>query len=71
MPKLASDPEIIVELAIAEFESRADGDTIPSIDEYTSRFSDIGQSLRSRLEQVAFATRVSDTEYQGRMSDST
>jgi hypothetical protein len=37
---------------VGEFEARQNGDTSPNIDEFTSRFSDLGDSLRSKLSEL-------------------
>ncbi len=53
LPELASDPDCKFQLAVGEFQARQDGDTLPSIDEFTSRFSDISEQLRSKLSELA------------------
>ena len=42
-PNIANDPGIKLQLAVGEFQARQNGDTSPSIDEFTSRFSDLGE----------------------------
>ncbi|MCE9605550.1 MAG: SUMF1/EgtB/PvdO family nonheme iron enzyme [Planctomycetia bacterium] len=49
LPELAVDPELKLQLAIGEFQARRDGETTPDIDEFTSRFADLGESLKSKL----------------------
>ena len=53
LPDLASDPDCKLQLAVGEFQNRLNGDTSPSIGEFTSRFSDISDHLRSRLSELA------------------
>jgi len=53
VPELRNDHERLLELAVGEFQSCLTGDTVASIDEYTVRFSCLGDILRSRLQQVA------------------
>jgi len=48
-PDLATDQDIKLQLAVGEFQARQNGDTSPDIDEFTSRFSDIRDTLRSKL----------------------
>lgn len=50
---LSSDPEIKLQLALGEFQARKNGDTTPLIEEFTSRFSDLGESLTSKLKELA------------------
>ncbi|WP_166822451.1 protein kinase domain-containing protein [Thalassoroseus pseudoceratinae] len=63
LPDLAADPRIKLELAVGEYQARQQGDTSPSIDEFTSRFADISDTLRSRLsdvdQDVTYGTKVS------------
>ena len=57
LPELASDPDALpdmkLQLAVGEFQARQAADTELNIDEYTSRFSDISDQLRSRLSELA------------------
>jgi formylglycine-generating enzyme required for sulfatase activity/tRNA A-37 threonylcarbamoyl transferase component Bud32/tetratricopeptide (TPR) repeat protein len=62
VPKLTSSK---LDLAVGEFQSRYNGDTSPGIDEFTSRFPDISDTLRSRL------TQLSHGEYGNRLSTET
>ena len=52
LPDLAGDADCRFQLAVGEFQARQNGDTSPSIDEFTSRFSDLGDSLRSKLSEL-------------------
>ncbi len=56
LPALASNSHAKVQLAKGEFQSRFTGETLPSIEEFTSRFSDVSDVLRPALEQLAYAT---------------
>lgn len=53
LPELAAAPELKLQLAVGEFQARRNGDTAPDIDEFTSRFSDLRASLRSKLSELA------------------
>ncbi|MEM7316856.1 MAG: serine/threonine-protein kinase, partial [Planctomycetota bacterium] len=53
MPDLADCPEGRMKLAVGEFQARQNCDTSPDIDELTTRFADIRDSLRSRLAALA------------------
>ncbi|MDA0285200.1 MAG: serine/threonine-protein kinase, partial [Planctomycetota bacterium] len=53
LPELADDPDIKLQLAVGEFQARQAAETEPNIDEYTSRFGDISDQLRSRLSELA------------------
>ena len=52
LPELASDPDSKLQLAVGEFQARQNGDTSPNIDEFISRFADLGDSLRSKLSEL-------------------
>lgn len=52
LPELAADPKLKLQLAVGEFQARQNGDTAPDIDEFTSRFSDLGASLRGKLSEL-------------------
>jgi eukaryotic-like serine/threonine-protein kinase len=52
LPDLATDSNLLLELAVGEFQARLNGETKPSIDEFTSRFSDLGDSLKSKLSEL-------------------
>ncbi len=56
IPNLASDPDIKLQLAVGEFQARQNGDTSLNIDEFTSRFSDLGDALRSKLSELVSVT---------------
>jgi len=53
IPDFASDTDIKLTLAVGEFQARRDGETSPSIDEFTARFADISHTLRSKLSELA------------------
>ncbi|MCH7685359.1 MAG: serine/threonine-protein kinase, partial [Planctomycetes bacterium] len=53
LPDIASDPDCKLQLAVGEFQARQNGDTSPSIDEFTSRFADISDILCSKLSELA------------------
>lgn len=53
LPEFDSVPEWKVELAVGEFESLQKTDPKLSIDEFTSRFTDVSDSIRKRLESSA------------------
>ncbi len=53
VPELRNDDERLLQLVVGEFQSRLNGDTVVSIDEYTARFSDLSETLRNQLQQVA------------------
>jgi hypothetical protein len=53
LPDIASDPDCKSQLAVGEFQARQNGDTSPSIDEFTSRFSDLGDALKSKLSELS------------------
>lgn len=59
LPELASDQDIKLELAVGEFQARHNSGTVPSIDEFTSRFPDISESLRKELGAFAGTVDVS------------
>ena len=62
LPDLAADPRIKIELAVGEYQARQDGDTSPSIDEFTSRFDDISDTLRSKLSELSGDVAFSSTQ---------
>ena len=49
LPELAADASAKLRLAIGEFQARQNSDAKPSIDEFTARFSDLGDSLKTKL----------------------
>ena len=49
LPELATDPDLKLQLAIGEFQARQNGETTPDIGEFTSRFSDLDESFKSKL----------------------
>ena len=53
LPNLASDPQFKLQLAVGEFQARQNGDSSPSLDEFLTRFSDISDTLRSKLSALA------------------
>ena len=53
LPELTTDQQVKLELAVGEFRARQDSDTTPGIDEFTSRFPDIADSLRRNLSELA------------------
>lgn len=53
LPQLADQPETKRELVVGEFLARRNAGTQPQLEEYTARFSDLGESLRDRLNKVA------------------
>ena len=59
LPELAQDSECKLQLALGEFQLRLNGETVPSVGEFTARFSDISGELRKKLEDDALATAVS------------
>lgn len=61
VPELREDDDRLMELVIGEFQSRLAGDTLVSIDEYTVRFSHLGETLRSRLQQIASESDAAKT----------
>jgi len=65
LPELASDQDIKLQLAVGEFQARQNGDTSPNIDEFTSRFSDISEELRSKLSELASGTSSGDAANTG------
>ena len=65
VPELASDPEIKLQLAVGEFRARQNGDASPGIDEFTTRFADIGDTLRSKLTELVSGD---DEEEHGRFT---
>lgn len=52
LPDLAGDPDIKLQLAVGEFQARQNSDTSPAVDEFTARFSDISDVLRSKLSEL-------------------
>ncbi len=57
VPDLATEPDGVLQLVLGEFQARQNGDSVVSIDEYTQRISHLGDSLRSRLEQLVSPIR--------------
>jgi eukaryotic-like serine/threonine-protein kinase len=53
LPGLASDSDCKLQLVVGEFRARQNGETSPNIDEFTSRFAELGNSLRSKLSELA------------------
>jgi len=53
IPELASDPDIKLTLAVGEFQARRDVDSLPSVGEFTARFADISDTLRSKLSELS------------------
>jgi serine/threonine protein kinase/formylglycine-generating enzyme required for sulfatase activity len=53
LPELAADRAVKLQLAVGEFQARLNGDTTPSIDEFMSRFSDLGDSLKRKLLELS------------------
>lgn len=53
IPELASDPDIKLTLAVGEFQARRDVDSSPSVGEFTARFADISDTLRSKLSELS------------------
>jgi eukaryotic-like serine/threonine-protein kinase len=49
---LATDPDLKLQLAVGEFQARQNAETMPDIDEFTSRFADLGEALKSKLQKV-------------------
>ena len=60
LPELVGNPDSKLQLAIGEFQARQNDDTAPNIDDFTSRFSDLGVSLEKRLLQLASSGNGSD-----------
>jgi len=56
VPELREDSERVLQLVVGEFQSRLNGDTVVSIDEYTARFSHLSDTLHRRLQQAAAAS---------------
>ena len=48
-PELASDQDAKIELAVGEFKAQSDSGRSPDVDVFVARFTDLGDSLRSRL----------------------
>jgi formylglycine-generating enzyme required for sulfatase activity len=55
LPRLRSDSDLKLQLAIGEFQARRQCEALPDIEEFTSRFADIRDSLRIRLSEIASA----------------
>ena len=51
IPDIASDPDFKLQLAVGEFQARQNGDTSPNIDEFTSRFYDLGDALKRKSDR--------------------
>lgn len=51
-PELATDQALKLQLAVGEFQARRNGKTAPDIDEFTSRFSDLADLLKSKLSEL-------------------
>ncbi len=49
MPDLAKSHDSVLQLAVSEFQARQAAVTVVSVQEYTERFSELGEELRSRL----------------------
>lgn len=62
--ELTDDEQTVCQIVAGAFESCLACATKPSIDEYTSRFSSLGDTLRSRLQQI-----VSDSDQDSANSD--
>ena len=60
LPDFASEPDFKLQLAIGEFQARKNGDTSLGIEEFTSRFADIGDTLRSRLSEIVSRNKGDD-----------
>ncbi len=75
LPDLAGDPDIKLRLAVGEFLARQSAGTLPSIDEFMSRFADISDALRRKLLELVSPDDVEEqTEFtatQSCLSDST
>ncbi len=52
LPDLAADSILKLQLVVGEFQARRNSDAKPSINEFTSRFSDLGDSLKSKLSEL-------------------
>ncbi len=52
LPQLATDPVFELQLAVGEFQARQNGDTRPSVAEFTARFSNISDRLRIKLSEL-------------------
>ena len=53
LPELVADPELKLQLAIGEFNALQHCQTAPDINDFTARFSDLGESLKSKLQELA------------------
>ncbi|MFV1968784.1 MAG: hypothetical protein ACC628_25485, partial [Pirellulaceae bacterium] len=60
LPNVSSDPDFILQLAVGEFQAQKNDDTSPGIDEFTHRFADISDTLRSKLTELASGDGVED-----------
>lgn len=61
LPEIGADQNSKLHLVVGEFMARQDSGALPAIDEYVSRFSDIGDELRSKLSEL---TRVDSGDVQ-------
>ncbi|MGZ0174451.1 MAG: serine/threonine-protein kinase, partial [Planctomycetales bacterium] len=62
VPSLAGQADIHLRLAVGEFEARQGSGTVPNIHEFTERFGEISDSLRSRLSELTGETLVQDPQ---------
>jgi len=52
LPDLAAVHDVRLQLAVGEFQARQQAETKPSIEEFTSRFADLAETLRSKLSAI-------------------
>lgn len=57
-PDLADDQHFKLSMALGEFQARLTKEPGPDIEEFASRFTDIGESLRSKLSALASASEL-------------
>ena len=60
LPELATDPQNKLHLAVGEFQARQSSGNLPGLDEFVTRFPDIGDTLRSRLSKLATVNSTVD-----------
>ena len=62
LPQLVKAPQATLQLVIGEFRSRLNREPRPQIEDFTARFSDLGDSLRQQLLEIAASHPISPAE---------